>query len=386
MPTYSFFDYDNRVRRYAETLAQRGDHVEVFCLRKKGQKRHETVHGVEVHRIQERIKNERNKLSYIYRTTLFLLQSTLQLMRGRKGQKYDLVHVHNIPDTEVFSALWPRLRGAKVILDIHDLVPELFCSKFSNLSGALLFKLLCGIERLSANCAHHVIVSNHLWKKKLEQRSVSPGRCSVFVNYPDPRIFHPQDPAMKNGKKLTIVYPGTLNSHQGLDLAVKAFARVLLSVPDAEFHIYGDGPTRPALQELAKKLAVEKQMKFSECIPLDAIPAVLASSTLGVVPKRADGFGNEAFSTKILEFMAVGIPVIASATDIDRYYFSDSEVLFFESGNVDDLAEKMMMMIRDEELRKQYVSRGLDFASTHNWDSNKKAYLQLVDGLVNGGE
>ena len=142
MPTYSFYESDNRVRRYAETLARRGDHVEVFSLKRAGQNSHETVQGVQVHRIQQRLRNENHALSYLLRTSLFLLRSMASISMRELRHHYDLVHVHNIPDTEVFSALLPKLRGAKIILDIHDLVPELFCSKFRRGPDSWYFKLI----------------------------------------------------------------------------------------------------------------------------------------------------------------------------------------------------------------------------------------------------
>ncbi|MEO7597987.1 MAG: glycosyltransferase, partial [Opitutus sp.] len=111
------------------------------------------------------------------------------------------------------------------------------------------------------------------------------------------------------------------------------------------------------------------------------IVKIMANSDLGVVPKRADSFGNQAYSTKIMEFMSLGVPVVVSSTEIDRYYFDDSVVRFFESGNSDALATAMIEVLKDTSLRNRLVSSALDYAQRHGWNSRKADYLHIVDSL-----
>ena len=108
----------------------------------------------------------------------------------------------------------------------------------------------------------------------------------------------------------------------------------------------------------------------------------MANADLGVVPKRADSFGDEAYSTKIMEFMAVGVPVIVSSTKVDRYYFNDSVVRFFEPGNPDALAREMVALLRDDELRRRMTAQASKYAATHCWENRKGDYLRLVDACV----
>ena len=111
----------------------------------------------------------------------------------------------------------------------------------------------------------------------------------------------------------------------------------------------------------------------------------MADADLGVVPKRADSFGNEAYSTKIMEFMALGVPVVVSNTKIDRYYFDDSVVRFFESGNSDALAAGMLEIMRDSKRRQQMVDRASAYAARNSWELRKPDYLRLVDSLCSAG-
>jgi len=126
--------------RYAEALAQRGDQVDAIALRRKGDKKKEILNGVTVYRIQERELNETGKLDYLLRLLRFLFASAWLLTKNHLSKRYALIHVHSVPDFEVFSALIPKILGAKVILDVHDIVPEFFASKFSKGEKTWLFK------------------------------------------------------------------------------------------------------------------------------------------------------------------------------------------------------------------------------------------------------
>jgi len=112
------------------------------------------------------------------------------------------------------------------------------------------------------------------------------------------------------------------------------------------------------------------------------VPELIASADLGVVPKRADGFGNEAFSTKILEFMACGVPVIVSRTKIDAYYFDNGTVTFFEPGDVSDLARQMRWAYEHPVELRQVAASATEYVRDYNWQKHAGQYLALVDGLA----
>jgi glycosyltransferase involved in cell wall biosynthesis len=299
-------------------------------------------------------------------------------------ERYDLIHVHSVPDFEIFAALIPKLTGSKIVLDIHDLVPELYLSKFNTSSNSLMFKLLVAMERMSASFSDHVIAANHIWVKRLCERSVKGGNCTVILNFPDTDIFHQQGRTRNDGKFI-MVYPGTLSYHQGLDLAIRAFAEISGKNPQAEFHIYGDGDQSEYLKTLIGELGLQERVFLKGGRTLQEIVAVMENSDLGVVSKRSDGFGNEAFSTKIFEFMSMGTPVIVPETMIDRYYFNDSVVKFFRANDEKSLAEAMQLLINDQGLRQNLARNAREFVEGYTWERNKYIYLDLVDSLVAPG-
>jgi len=383
MIAYARYESDNRIRRYAETLAARGDIVDVIGLRSSDRAPVYTLKGVNVYEIQRREDNEKNEWSYAWQLLRFLFRSFVLASRRHRLIKYDLFHVHNVPDFLVFAALYPKVSGARVILDIHDLVPELFEGKFTSPFKTVYVRLLKIAERLSIAFSDHVIVSNHLWQRRLIDRSVASEKCSVFVNHVDPVMFY-RRARTRRDEKVIFLFPGTFQIHQGLAVAIKALARLKDRVQDCELHLIGGGGGRDAqsdLADLASGLGLNGRVRFFGTIPLDQVPQVMANADIGVVPKLADSFGNEAYSTKIMEFMSQGIPVVASRTAIDTYYFSDETVCFFESGDDEAMAEVMVKLIEDKNLCERMSRNGLEYAARNDWDSKKTEYLLLIDSL-----
>jgi glycosyltransferase involved in cell wall biosynthesis len=380
MVSYSFYESDNRVMRYAEALADRGDEVDIFAI--YGQEttpKFEVLNGVRVNRLQRREKNETGKLSYLIPLLKFLFRSSRALSWKHLKNRYDVVHVHNIPDFLVFAAWLPRLTGARLILDIHDIVPEFFESKFKEGGRSRYVKLLKAVEKVSCGFVHHVIISNHLWHEKIVRRSVSEERCSVILNYVDPAVFYPRERTRNDGK-LIVLFPGGLQWHQGLDIAIRAFSNVRKVLPNCELHIYGDGNAKGALLALRDELRLEECVKFFNPIPLHDVAQVIANGDLGIVPKRADGFGNEAYSTKIMEFMSQGVPVVAARTKIDSLYFDESTVFFFEAGNHLQLASCVTLVLSDHGLVKKLTKNALQYVASNNWHRKQDQYFAIVDG------
>jgi glycosyltransferase involved in cell wall biosynthesis len=383
MVGYTRYEADNRVRRYAETLARRGDHVDVIAVSDSGLGQpEEELNGVTVYRVQHREHNERSKWTYATRLLRFLFRSSSAMTRLHKANRYDVIHIHNMPDFLVFAAWYPKLTGAKLILDIHDVVPELFATKFHTRFKSAYVGLLTAVEKLSAKFVDHVIVSNHLWYDTVVARSAPEEKCSVFINHVDPEMFSRHTKTRTDGKFI-ILFPGSLQWHQGLDIAIKAFVHVKSEVPSAEFHIYCGvgGDKQGELRQLVQQLGLEESVKFNTGVALDQMAQVIANADLGVVPKRADSFGNEAYSTKIMEFMSQGVPVVVSRTKVDTFYFQEGVVHFFESGDSQAMAKAMLDVIHDKDLRSSLVARGYEYAERNGWKQKKKEYLDLIDFL-----
>jgi glycosyltransferase involved in cell wall biosynthesis len=385
MLAYTFYDADNRVRRYAEALVRRGDLVDAIAIAREGQPAFEIIQGVRVFRIQKRRIDESGPFSYLLKLLIFFVRSAWFLTVKHLREPYHVIHVHSVPDFEVFATLVPRLMGARVILDIHDIVPEFYGSKFRVGERSLVFRLLVLVERLSILYSSHVIISNHLWQKKLISRSVRAEKCTALINYPDPAIFHRRDGEEPNPDAFVLCYPGTLAWHQGLDIATEAMARLRDRAPNVKLLLVGDGPERERLRQMIVDRKLEDRVSLTGLVPLEKVAEIMATIDAGVVPKRTDSFGNEAFSTKIMEFMAMGVPVIASRTRIDEYYFNNDLVQFFSSGDPGDLAEKIIDLVENRARRETLRANASHFIAANNWGVHKNEYFQLVDCLAENG-
>jgi glycosyltransferase involved in cell wall biosynthesis len=167
-----------------------------------------------------------------------------------------------------------------------------------------------------------------------------------------------------------------------LDIAIRAWQIIIRQHPAAEFHIYGDGNMKEEWTALARQLGLENHVRFFEPLPIHQIADRVANADLGLVPKRADSFGNEAYSTKIMEFMSQGIPVVGSRTRIDAYYFNEAQIAFFESGNHQDMAAKILNVLADRDYAARLAAAGRAYVAEHNWASKRQDYFDIVDDVT----
>jgi glycosyltransferase involved in cell wall biosynthesis len=382
MLAYTFYESDNRIRRYAEALAKRGDQVDAICLAREGQASFQVIEGVRVLRIQKRAINEVGPLSYLRKLLLFVFRSAWVLTFEHLRESYDIIHVHSVPDFEVFATLIPRLMGARVILDIHDIVPEFYASKFKVDQRSVVFRLLVLMEKLSIAYSSHAILANDLWFEKVVRRSAHSEKCTAITNYPDLSIFWRRPRKTAFSGDFVMCYPGSLNSHQGLDLAIEAVSLLRDKAPNLKLLIVGSGQDRDKLERMVDELNLRDRVSLREPVPLEQIAEIMSIVDLGVVPKLNDSFGGEAFSTKIMEFMAMNVPVIASRTRIDEHYFSAKTVQFFEPGNVEDLANKILYLMQNPDRRVALCECSTNFIAQNSWQVKKHIYLDLVDRLL----
>ncbi|MCX7727511.1 MAG: glycosyltransferase [Chitinispirillaceae bacterium] len=386
MVGYTFYDEDGRVRKYAEALTQKGYKVDFVGIKiNKNTSLSYELKGVNVYNIQNREINEKRKLDYVIRIFSFFLKTFFFVTINFFRKRYKIIHVHNMPDFEVFVTIIPKLFGSKIILDIHDLFPEFYSVKFSGGKNSLFYSMLFMIERLSCQFADHVIISNHLWYDKITNRSVKKENCTTIINYPDSNIFYKRFSRIKSNNKYVLFYHGTISAHQGLDIAVSAVSRLVIdfNYDFVEFHIYGIGPERENILRQIETLNLGKQVKIFDTLPLEEIVLKInEEADIGIVPKRNDGFGGEAFSTKILEFMLMEVPVIVAATKIDTYYFNENIVNFFEPEDINHLAQKIKFCIDNPLIIEEKVKKAKKFVENITWDKKKDEYLKIISKLI----
>jgi glycosyltransferase involved in cell wall biosynthesis len=385
---YTFYEIDYRVRRYAESLVERGDRVDVISLRREDQEPKGILNGVNIYRIQKRPYNEKSLLDYVLRIMTFFAKSSIILFFSHLKCNYKLIHIHNVPDFLVFTGLIPKLLGAKIILDIHDILPEFFCHKFKRGLDTPLAKVVLSVENISVHFADHVIVANDLWREKIVARDkVQADACTTLLYYPDLEFFKNQRSEQdrpRNGQ-FVIIYPGTLSYHHGLDILIRALSIVKQKLPNVKLKVYVRSSNLEYfdfIRKLVSDLNLTENVEFFNPVITEKLMEIFSDADIGVVSKRGGFFAEEAFSSKIFDFMAAGVPIIASKTKIDEYYFDDSIILFFEPENHSDLARCILELHENRKKREAMVENGKQFIGKNNWGIKKLEYLDLVDRLT----
>jgi glycosyltransferase involved in cell wall biosynthesis len=381
MISYSFYEADARVRCAAESLSERGDDVDVICLNKGNQSKQSYLNGVTIYRIKKRNLNEKRQIDYVLRLLSFFLLSTFFVTKFFFPKKYDVIHIHNVPDFLVFAAIIPKLFGSKTILDIHDIFPEFYAQKFNTSKDHILVRFLKLIERISTAYADHVIVSNGIWKNTLMTRSVPERKVTVILNTPDDSYFYPREKSKSNTGNFTLLYPGTLKEHFGVDIAIRAIDILRRHIPNIRYEIVGSGPLFHDLLKLVKELHLEKFVSFHKPVLIDEIPEFISQADIGIVPKRGGIFSDNALSGKLLEFVKMGVPAVVSRNPVEKMYFDEDMVMYFEPEDPNDLARCVMELYNNPHKRRALVRNTDRFNKKHNWEHYKKIYYRVIDNL-----
>lgn len=381
---YTHYESDPRVRREAEALAGRGDQVTVWALRKEGTPEAETVRGVEVRRLALPRYRGGKASAYARSYARFMTVAAAHLVRAHAQARFDVVHVHTMPDFMVFAALAPKLSGAKVLLDMHDLMPELYALKFGLKKDGLGAKLLRATQWSATAFADAVLAVHRNQYDLLLRDGVPPRKLGIVMNAADPELFPPRkkEPRLKEGAPVRLVYHGTLLERYGVDVAVRAFAKARETNANLHLSIYGGGDFAPRLKEIAAELSLEPPFfeMSGEHRPLDEIAQAIRSAHVGLVPGR-DDHEDSVLPTKMLEYVSVGIPTIASRTRTVGRFFDDSQSELVPVGDVDAMAQAILRLADDKERRKEIVEGGRAWQEEYGWEVQKGLLFQTIDGL-----
>jgi glycosyltransferase involved in cell wall biosynthesis len=384
---YSRYPSDPRPRRAAEAMIEAGMQVDLLCLSDaKAEARKESVGGVRVFRVPLTHRRD-NKWMYFWQYGRFFASSFWFLLNRGLRHRYDVVHVHNMPDFLVFAALFPKLRGAKIILDLHDPMPELMESIYGLKADNRKVHFLRRIERWSIGFADLVLTPNIAFKKLFASRSCSPNKIEIVMNSPQPEIFDsdrfPQgrDRIDDNGE-FRVMHHGLIAHRHGVDLLVEAIALLRPKIPGIRLDIYGGAtPFLKTVLEVAQRLGVEGIVCHHGPKSQAEIAEAILRCHLGVVPNRRSTFTETNFPTRLFEYLAMHRPVIAPSTQGIRDYFADDQMVFFEPGNVDDLATKILYVRDHPEEVRQTVRRGHEVYRQHLWREEKAHFVDLVARL-----
>ena len=392
MVTYSSYPEDPRPRRAIDALVGEGMKVDLICLgagEGGNQKQKGSVGGVNVLRIP--IKHRRGgKITYIYQYGSFIFLSTLIFALRTFQQRYDLVYVHNMPDILVISALIPKLLGARVVLDLHDPMPELMTTIFGLDKKSANVRLIRRMEKWSIARANLVVTVNLACKKIFSARSCNAEKIAVVMNAPDPKIF-PFRPAVESTKVETrgdrpfvFMYHGSMVQRNGLDLAVEALGLVHRKMPNCQLRVFGRStPFLERVMETVRAKGLQNTVQFLGSRRQEDLVSEIEGCDVGVIPNQRNLFTDINTPTRIFEYLAVGKSVIAPSTSGIQDYFNNESLIFFEAGNAEDLADKMVFAYSQHEKLADIARSGQEIYQMHTWEQERTTLLDRVSGILN---
>jgi glycosyltransferase involved in cell wall biosynthesis len=384
MIAYTSYPFDNRVRREAETLAAQGRYDVMLLVPKDGAvPKTYSLDGVTVKEHNMRQYQGKSKINYMLSYCLFVFLASFSFSKLFFLRKLDIIHVHNMPDFLVFAAILPRMFGTKMILDVHDSMPETYAAKFNHGSGNLLFRIMCLEEALCCRIAHRVICVNHTQRDVLVARGIDPRKIEISINVPDHNRFRAREvkTADMAAAPCRMVYHGTLVKRLGVDLIIRAVARLVQKCPDLEFHLYGGGDDKEEFKKLSIELNLQKVVFFHKGVPLDELVKIIADMDIGIVGNRKNIATALMLPVKMLEYVALEIPVITPRLKAIQYYFKDDMVCFYDSEDIDSMAQAIETLYFDSEQRRAKAHQAKQFLKQYGWEIHQKDLLRLYDSL-----
>jgi glycosyltransferase involved in cell wall biosynthesis len=356
MVVYSYYPRDQRVRREAEILRDNGAEVHVVCLRKEDEAGYELHQGIGIYRVPQSHKRTVGYAPYFFRYLMFLILSSLTLIKLSFRFRYNVIHVHSIPDYLVFCALVPRLSGARVILDLHELMPEIFATKFDAPMDSAKVRFALFLEKASVRFADFAITTSPVRLAKLKIRTHKKD-MDVLMNLPKMDVYRSRDMSdfvRKQGllDSFILVYVGGLYRERELDVVIKAVKNVEERIPHIAFIFCGTGEDEyiTSLNELIQRLNLEKKVRYMGYVPQSDILNYVELSDIALCPYRfypklgevLDGVS----STKVFEYLLVPKPVIVSNIPAWKKEF-ENLVLFYNSGDPKDLGDTIYQIYTD---------------------------------------
>ena len=385
MVAYTFYPTDPRVRREAETLASLEDFEVRVVVPKSGDLPCTTQsNGVSVVELNVCRYRGKSFLFYVLSYLKFLFAAFCDCTRLTLGGRIDVVHIHNMPDFLIFSAIVPRLLGRKVILDIHDSIPETYIGKFKK-NSALMFRFLCMEEAVCCRLAHRIICVNHPQRDLLASRGIPEHKISVSMNVPDERWFgngSNGDSERTVPDSFNLVFHGTLARRLGVDLTIHAISNLNGRIPGLKFHIIGTGDDLEELVALTESLSLGSCVQFHGPVPIEDLASALRPMQLGIISNRKNIATELMLPVKMLEYISLNIPVVAPPLKAIRHYFAEDMLNYFDVENVDSLSSAILDSYQNEEKRVRQIRNARNFLDRYGWEHQKQDLIGLYRSMA----
>lgn len=374
--------FDRRVWQESKALTDAGWNVTVICPRgtTRDTEPFDVIEGVEIHRYPLTAASG-GPLGYVREYTTALWRMRRIAFRLARTKRFDVVHACNPPDLLLPAVRGLKRHGAAFIFDHHDLVPELYESRFAR-GRDMLYRRTVAVERVTFRLADVVISTNGSYRDvALERGGKRPADVFVVRSAPDLQRFQPApaDASLKRGREHLIAYLGVMGPQDGIDHALRALAALKERRRDWYATFIGAGDVLPAMQRLAVELGLAEDTEFTGRIPDEDVRRILSTADVGLAPDPKNPLNDVSTMNKILEYMAMSRPTVAY--DLVEARVSAGEAALYADANDErSFAQQIDTLLDDPELRTRMGAAGRERIETGlSWDASTRELLRAYD-------
>jgi glycosyltransferase involved in cell wall biosynthesis len=380
-----FVPQDPRVRREIYALTGEGHSVDVVCMRRPGEAARERDRSLTIHRLP--MTHRRAGIPrYLFEYLAFPLLAAVYLAWLDHRRDFDLVQVNSVPDWLVFAAIAPRLRGAPVLLDLHECMPEFFATKFGTTLRHPAVRALKFLEQASIRFATLSITCTEQMREAFVSRGARGDRIAVVMNSTDESIFDPTrfPPRERREGRFSLISHGTIEERYGLDTIIGAMSRLRGQIPGLALEVYGDGSCQAELRRMVEELELQEDVTFHGYVPIDELLAAIADADAGVVAMKRDAFRDLTHCNKMFDLITMRRPVICSRTRSVMAYFPNGSLKYFNAADGADLARAIEEVYRYPDQSSRLVQSASKTNEPYRWTHQRDYYLALVNTVLGG--
>jgi glycosyltransferase involved in cell wall biosynthesis len=366
-----------QVRRNLLELAGRGFDVDVVCSADTaGQKLHDLPPAIRIYEVPIRHRRK-PAIRYPFEYSAFFLAAFGMVSALALRRRYDVVQVDNLPDHLALVTPVARWRGARVVFNMFELLPEMVASRYPRGARRGLVWIARAIEAAATGWADHVIVVSRDCWRRVHARGVPEAKLTIVLNTTPWPEGVPGPPPPSDGSPFLVTH-GTLVDRYGVDIALRAFARLSGSWPDLTLRVVGDGDARLRLEALAHELGIAERVIFTGYLPWPEAIAQVQGAAAGIVSVIADGYGEVLLPTKLLEYTSLKVPAVCARLAAIQDYFPENAVSYFRAGDPEQLAERLDRLLADPTQARVQADRASEIAKQLAWDHMRDAYVMAL--------
>ena len=380
--------FDRRVWSEATALARNGYDVSVVCPKgKNATASHEVIDGIHIYRHWMPLEAS-GKAGYVVEYSAALFWEFLLSIKVLVTRGFDVFQACNPPDMLfLVGGFYKYIFGKRFVFDHHDISPELFEAKFGR--RGMFWRLLVLLERWTFKVADYTIATNESYRSiAIERGGMQPDHVFVVRTGPNPNRVRtlPPDEKWKNGRKYLVAYVGVIAKQEGLDLLLESvtYLRQNRNRNDIQFVIVGGGPDQEEVVKLSSSMGLDDTVTFTGRIDDQTLFTILSTANVCVNPDRPNAMNDKSTMIKIMEYMAMGKPIVQFDLTEGRNSALDAS-LYAVKNDTADFGEKILELLDDPQKAEKMGAFGRSrVRDVLAWEHEEKKLLKAYETIFAG--